>query len=451
MTDASKFPPLNLHQQNVYAEQVRLIYKPIFLSVIGTFVGALLFVAVQWNVVNHNVQLLWLFAMILLLVFHSLLAYQYFRKAPDIEEARRWGQYYVYSTAASGIMWGIASILFFPEGHFEQQITVAFAMVLISAGGVITISFIRAAAYVLIIPAMLPMIPLFLLEETYLATMFALIIFVMFVFLLFSANYIYSSSHENIGLRLAAIENENSLRQANQLAQKASKAKSEFISSMSHELRTPMNVILGYAQLLEYHNEDDEEQANSVNEILKAGYHLLNLINEVLDLSSIESGHISLHIEPVSVDDLLVGCLSLVAPLAKKRGISIHPAKVDSQFVLADITRIKQVILNLLSNAVKYNRENGEINIEVSHLKEKTIRITISDTGYGIDNDKFEELFQPFHRLNNKNHTIEGTGIGLTITRNLVEIMNGSIGVESEKGVGSRFWIELPLDTEHTT
>lgn len=437
---------INSHNQKIYAEQVRQTYQPIKLSIVGTFAGAILLVAVQWNAIRHDVLLTWLFSMTVLIFLHSLLAYRYFRATPTVEDSKRWGHYYVFSTAVAGVMWGVASILFFPEGNFVQQLTVALAMILISAGGVITISFIRGAAYALIIPTMLPLIPLFLMEGAYVSNMIAALSFVMFVFLMLSANYIYSNSRENIGLRFAAVANEKALILAKKEVEKASQAKSEFISSMSHELRTPMNVILGYAQLLEYSDAIENGDKSSVQEILKAGYHLLELINKVLDLAQIESGHVNLSIESIDLAQLIDESFSLVSLLAKKQSITMHNEKIPKTFVRTDRTRLKQVLLNLLSNAIKYNHEHGEVGIEVSPVNAGTIRITVYDTGNGIDKARFEELFQPFNRLNVENKRVEGTGIGLTITRNLVEMMGGRMGVDSEINVGSRFWVELPQE-----
>ena len=446
MTDILKYKNINPHDQMIYAEQVRLTYKPFKLSITGTLAGAILFVAIQWNVVSHAVLLVWLLLMSVHLVMHFFLSCRYFSTAPTVEGAKRWGHYYIFSTALSGIMLGTGSILFFPEGNFEQQITVLFAMAIISAAGVITISFIRGAAYAFIIPAMLPLIPLFMMEGTYLSTIFAIITLAILIFLLLSVNYIYSTSYENIGLRLTAVENEKSLLLAKEEVDKASHAKSAFISNMSHELRTPMNVILGYSQILESSDSIHESDKSSAQEILKAGYHLLDLINEVLDLAKIESGHIKLNLEQIELTELIDECLSLVSSLAAKQDITIHRGNIVKTFVYSDSIRLKQVLINLLSNAIKYNHEQGEVGIEVTPANEGAIRITVYDTGIGIDNDRVDELFQPFNRLNAENTDIEGTGIGLTITCNLVEMMGGSIGVDSEKNVGSRFWIELPKE-----
>ncbi|WP_018937987.1 MULTISPECIES: PAS domain-containing protein [unclassified Thioalkalivibrio] len=229
-------------------------------------------------------------------------------------------------------------------------------------------------------------------------------------------------------------------------ADRANQAKSEFLSSMSHELRTPMNAILGFGQLLEYDDSLGQEPRENVHEILRAGKHLLELINEVLDLAKVESGKIELSMEPVELCPVIQECLSLVGTTADKRDIHLRHRGIEGARVRADHTRLKQVLLNLLSNAIKYNSEGGTVTLEVQREGDARLHIRVTDTGKGIPEDKLTELFQPFSRLDAENSEIEGTGIGLTITRRIVEAMGGSMGVQSEVGVGSTFWLELSLD-----
>jgi PAS domain S-box-containing protein len=230
-------------------------------------------------------------------------------------------------------------------------------------------------------------------------------------------------------------------------AERANRAKSDFLSSMSHELRTPMNAILGFGQLMEFDTSLPDEHQDSVQEILRAGHHLLELINEVLDLARVESGRINLSLEPVEVCPIVNECLGLVGPLADQRDIQLSHKGLKGAAVRADRTRLKQALVNLLSNAVKYNRDAGSVRIEVLLAGGDRLRIRVTDTGPGIPAERLSELFQPFNRLGAENGTIEGTGIGLTITRRIVEMMGGSVDVESEAGVGSTFWIELPLES----
>ncbi|MDX5628182.1 MULTISPECIES: ATP-binding protein [unclassified Brenneria] len=253
------------------------------------------------------------------------------------------------------------------------------------------------------------------------------------------------------GLRLTTVlditrqkEGEQALKLAKMEAERANQAKSEFLSSMSHELRTPMNAILGFSQIMEFDEQLSDDQLDNVREILKAGRHLLGLINEVLDLAKIESGAVTLSIEAVALSELLRDCRQLLQPLAADRQISLNLDVPAALAVSADRIRLKQVLLNLLSNAIKYNRPGGEVRIELER-RATWLRMAVVDTGNGIAGERLRELFQSFNRLEAENSQIEGTGIGLVITRKLTEAMGGRIGVESEPGKGSRFWVELPL------
>jgi PAS domain S-box-containing protein len=234
------------------------------------------------------------------------------------------------------------------------------------------------------------------------------------------------------------------------VAEKANLAKSDFLSSMSHELRTPLSAILGFAQLMESGSPSPTtSQKRSIDQILHAGWYLLELINEILDLALIESGKLSLSLEPISLVEVMHECQVMIEPQAQKRGISVaFPQFEISYFVKADRTRVKQVLINLLSNAIKYNKLGGTVVVDWVANAPGRIRICVKDSGEGLTPDKLTRLFQPFNRLGQEANTEEGTGIGLVTTKRLVELMGGVIGAESTVGQGSVFWIEMNLTAE---
>ena len=242
------------------------------------------------------------------------------------------------------------------------------------------------------------------------------------------------------------------LHKAMSIAEKANLAKSDFLSSMSHELRTPLSAILGFAQLIESGSpQPTPSQKRSLDQILKAGWYLLDLINEILDLSLIESGRLSLSPEPVSLADVMHECQTMVEPQARQRGIHVSfPQMAVPHIVKADRTRVKQVLINLLSNAIKYNRPGGTVVVTCAASAPGRIRICVEDTGEGLSPAEIAQLFQPFNRLGRAATTEEGTGIGLVVSKRLVELMGGVIGVESKVGKGSVFWIELNLTEPQT-
>lgn len=233
-------------------------------------------------------------------------------------------------------------------------------------------------------------------------------------------------------------------------AQDANASKSEFLSRMSHELRTPMNAILGFSQLLELNSDNhfSKNELEFIGEILTAGYHLLELINEVLDLSQVESGELQLKLENIELSSIVEQCVALIKPLADRSHIKItYPNISDPIYVMADRVRIKQIIINLLANAVKYNNENGHIDIKYK-ISDSKIKLSVEDTGMGISEIYHHRVFTPFDRLSAETRGIEGTGIGLTLAKKMIELMSGDIGFDSAADKGSTFWIEVNLGTE---
>jgi PAS domain S-box-containing protein len=240
-------------------------------------------------------------------------------------------------------------------------------------------------------------------------------------------------------------ENNVELERTKAAAEKANLAKSNFLSSMSHELRSPLNAILGFAQLINSESPPPTPaQMASIDQILHAGWYLLELINEILDLAQIESGRLALSLEPTSMAEVMFECQAMIEPQGQKRGIGMTFPQFDIPCVVeADRTRLKQVLINLLSNAIKYNQPNGTVVVDCATSTPERIRVSVKDTGAGLRPDMLMQLFQPFNRLGQERSTEEGTGIGLVMSKRLVEMMGGVIGVESTVGLGSVFWFEL--------
>jgi PAS domain S-box-containing protein len=240
------------------------------------------------------------------------------------------------------------------------------------------------------------------------------------------------------------------LEDARAVAEKANKAKSEFLSNMSHELRTPLNAVLGFAQLMETATPlPSPTQKMSIDQILKGGWYLLHLINEILDLALIESGKLTMTQESIDLSEAFRDYQLVILPMAVTHNITVRfPDGAQKCFINADKTRIKQVMINLLSNAIKYNRPDGAVTVSCEAAAQQRLRVSVSDTGLGLTPEMLQQLFQPFNRLGQESGDTGGTGIGLVVTKQLVELMGGVIGVQSEVGLGSTFWFELPMSAE---
>jgi len=244
------------------------------------------------------------------------------------------------------------------------------------------------------------------------------------------------------------VQHAEELGAAREVAEAASAAKSEFLSSMSHELRTPLNAILGFAQLLERDRKNplDTRQLDRLKHVLRGGEHLLRLIDDVLDLSKIEAGGIAISVEPVGLETVLAEVVSTLEPMATRAQIRIAPAELadDTPRVLADRTRLSQILMNFGSNAIKYGKQDGNVSFRVA-ARGRLLRITVVDDGIGIPESKRDKIFEPFQRAGQEAGPIEGTGIGLTISKRLAELMHGAVGFTSSEGQGSSFWIDIPI------
>ncbi len=261
-----------------------------------------------------------------------------------------------------------------------------------------------------------------------------------------------TAEHGTVSLMVDMTEDQlraDELRRARAVAEAASAAKSEFLASMSHELRTPLNAVLGFAQLLQRDRKQplSERQLERIEHVLKGGEHLLRLIDEVLDLSRIEAGGVAISAEPVTLPDVLKEVLTTLEPMAQRAGVTVTAAPLppDLAPVIADRTRLAQILMNFGSNAIKYNRTGGHVTFEVTRNGHYT-RVTVLDDGIGIPEDKRGKIFEPFHRAGQETGPIQGTGIGLAISKRLAELMKGHVGFTSETSKGSAFWVEMPID-----
>ena len=261
-----------------------------------------------------------------------------------------------------------------------------------------------------------------------------------------------TAEHGTVSLMVDMTEDRlraDELRRARSTAEAASAAKSEFLSSMSHELRTPLNAVLGFAQLLQRDKKQplSDRQLERIDHVLRGGEHLLKLIDEVLDLSRIEAGGIAISAEPVALPEVLQEVITTLEPMAQRLGVSVSRAVLpaDLPSVIADRTRVAQILMNFGSNAIKYNRSGGHVRFEVLRNVDST-RICVVDDGIGIPEDKRAKIFEPFHRAGQETGPIQGTGIGLAISKRLAELMQGTVGFTSETNKGSTFWVEVPID-----
>lgn len=239
-------------------------------------------------------------------------------------------------------------------------------------------------------------------------------------------------------------EKTKSLQLAKEEAERANNAKSEFLARTSHELRTPLNSILGFSQMMMLDDRDPQD-ADSIANIYHSGTHLLSIINEILDLAKVESGNIEINMDDIAINEVIEECVEMIKPMASQRGISIEvKTNLDGEYyVAADKNKLSEVILNLASNAVKYNKSNGTVIISTDLTGQHSLRIQVTDTGDGLSENQKQKLFRPMERLGAEYTNIEGTGIGLVISKRLIELMGGTIGFESKEGAGSTFWIEI--------
>jgi len=437
-------------KSRIQLEEIRMLYGSMMFSMLATFAVSLIMLLVLLGHAYSTESLLFWFAiMVTSILFRSWDTYCFVKAPPDEQSKKSWGTRFLIGSTFAGFWWGMLSWLGYSAEN-EYQTLIVVCIVGVAGGSLATLSYRWRTIVLFLMPALLILELRLIFDHTEFFEIVSYLLAVFILFTLSTSRRAYKNSNQNIRLRIEADFREDALRAAKNEAEHANKAKSIFLSNMSHELRTPLNAIIGYTQLLAHDESLSQKQQGNIREINDAGELLLELVNQVLDLSSIEEGNLNVSIEPVVLQDVLHECRSLIQPLADKNHIRLDFITDFTGCVMADHTRLKQIILNLLSNAVKYNRHNGTVNVRCCHAADNRVRIEVRDTGYGIPDNKLNSLFVPFNRLDINPKSIEGTGIGLTISKKLTEMMKGTLNVQSKINQGSTFWIELESSRSST-
>jgi len=430
-------------KSRIQLEEIRMLYGSMLFSMLATFaVSLIMYLVMLGHADSSEHLLLWFTIMIVSTLLRGWDTYAFNRTPAEDQSKKSWGTRFLLGSTFAGVWWGMLSWLGY-SAEYEYQTLIVVCIVGIAVGSLATLSYRWQTTVLFLMPALL-ILELRLIIEA--SVFFRVISFLLAIYILFTlsmSRFAYKNSNQNMRLRIEADIREGALRTAKNEAEQANKAKSIFLSNMSHELRTPLNAILGYTQLLQHDESLSTKQQDNIKEIGDAGEHLLELVNQILDLSSIEEGNLRISIENVPLEKVLKECKALIQPLADENDIRLDFITDFTGYVKADHTRLKQVILNLLSNAIKYNHHNGMVNVRCNYAAENRVRIVVEDNGYGIPQNRLLSLFEPFTRLETDPKKIEGTGIGLAISKQLTEMMNGTLNVQSEIGQGSTFWIEL--------
>ena len=431
----------------IYKDIVNSLYMALPGSVLATIIIAASLVAILWQEVNTTYLTVWLFS-ITVVNFIRFVSYRYYLKSkklmPDIYF---WDRVFVVLLILTGLIWSSVSIWLLPANDSLYHYVPALILIGISAGAVTSLGFKMQN---LIIYFAFLLIPLFIREVIvgeYISNIISFLIIVFIVLALFNAKRINVAMIENISYRYHAEQHEQELIEIKDAAISANSAKANFISMISHELRTPLNAIMGFSQLLQMSENPDlnKEQIENTQGIIDSGKHLLSLIEELLDLSKIEAHKLDVALHYISLVDVLDESLNLLTPVADEYSVEIIKVVENEYLVEADPKRLKQIFINLVSNAIKYNHIGGKVRITVESVANNRVRISVKDDGQGLTKEQQDNLFKPFQRYDDEK---EGIGLGLYITKNLVELMGGMIAVESDYGVGSTFWFELNMSAD---
>jgi len=431
-------------EDTIHYEVVNSLFMalPASLSSIAAIAGSL--VIILWSAVDSVLLTFW-YVVLLAILFIRFISYKrYVKSEKSIRNIHYWDRLFYILLIFVGLTWLSFSFWLLPGHESIYHYISVLILIGLSSGSVMTLGFKMSNVITYLIFLLFPIFIIEILAGTLISYLIAFLI-VVFSGLAFSSAKRYNQTLiTNISLRYSAEKNKKQLIESKNMAIEANNTKSAFISMISHELRTPLNGVLGYAQLLELSDNPplSNEQKENNNIIIESGNYLLSLIEELLDLSSIESNKLKVDIDAISLNKVLDDSLKILSAVAKEHNIKIVKKIEQAYSVKADKKRLKQIFINLISNAVKYNNEHGKITIAINKTVNNQARISISDTGNGLTKEKIDRLFLPFQRYE---HQKEGLGLGLYIAKNLIELMDGKMGVESTVGEGSTFWFEVPL------
>ena len=429
-------------ENKIYSWQVEHLFSSTKISFFTNAVFSLIVVWLLWGLGVREHLFLWLSLLWAVLVLRLLTHLLYVKSQKNSKTLDIYCKAFIVEVGLTGLLWGLTPWVFGDPEQIEIALFLGFVIGGLVSGAVGTLSVLSRVYMPYLMCMLIPMGSWFFIQggPLYLA-IGSIATFAVLGFIVSSLSYkkiLYNSFD-------LAIKVSNQKEQV----ERASNAKSEFLSNMSHELRTPLNAILGFAQLIKMNKDTTEINQQHSNEVVNAGKYLLSLIDDLLEISTIEANKLELNIENKKLLDIIHECLDMIqASSVSDLNVSVVFDKTgcNDLSVLVDIVRAKQVLLNLLSNAYKYNKTNGTINLHCKKIDDSHVRIYVTDTGQGIPLDKQSHVFDSYQRLGQEKGSIKGTGLGLVISRQLIEKMGGQLGFESQENQGSSFWMDLPLD-----